>query len=1053
MRGHLEAELDPLGLDKRGHHPELDYRSYGFTEADLDRPIFINNLFGRERASLREIIAVLRETYCGRIGVEYMHIQDPAEKAWIQEKFEKPQNRPSLSAEEKKDILRRLTEAETFERFLDRRYTGTKRFGIEGGKSLMPALEEILRRGSRARHRARFVIGMPHRGRLNVLANFVGKPFAAIFSEFQGNSTNPEHVHGSGDVKYHLGTSGDREVGGATVHLSLAANPSHLEAVDPVVLGKVRAKQLQRGDSERSQVASILMHGDAAFAGQGLVAEALELSDLVGYCTGGTIHVIVNNQIGFTTAPSAARSSPYPSDVAKGVQAPIFHVNGDHPEAVVEVARAAVEFRQQFKKDVVIDLFCYRRHGHNESDEPAFTQPLMYRTIARRPTTRQLYAGRLVEEGVLQPATPTRWPRNSSPPSKTQFEAAKSYRPNKADWLEGAWAGLDLAPTTTAAARPALPPTGCARSAAALVTVPEGFRLNPKIARQLEAKRAAIEAGEGIDWATAEALAIGSLCAEGTHVRLSGQDIGRGTFSQRHAVLVDQETEERYVPINHVSPGQAPFEIIDSPLSEAAVVGFEYGYSLADPARLVLWEAQFGDFSNGAQVIIDQFMSSGEAKWLRMCGLVLLLPHGYEGQGPEHSSARIERYLQLCGEDNIQVCNLTSAANYFHALRRQIRRNFRKPLVVFTPKSLLRAKEVMSGLDDMAPGSTFHRVIGETEAIAADDQVRRVVLCTGKVYFDLAKARAASGDNRVVLVRVEQLYPFPFNTLAKVLGRYRNAEVVWCQEEPQNMGAWTFVDRRLEQVLAGLDVAAKRPRFVGRAEAASPATGLFTSACRGAEPARLRRAGRLRAMATEIKVPSLGESITEATVSKWLKRPGEPVAADEPVAELETDKVTLEVPAPAAGTLAEIMAAEGSNVPVGAVLGTIAEGAAAAPHPPADARPLPLPARARAEGLISLPLPRSREEGQGEGPAGARTGRPGCAQADRGDRARRGAHRADRAGRADQQGGCGRRPRAGSPRRLARGACRRPRGAGAHDAGCGGASPSGSRRRRTPPRC
>ncbi len=826
VRGHLEADLDPLGLDKRGHHPELDYRSYGFSEADLDREIFINGLLGRQRASLREIIAALRETYCGTIGIEYMHIQDPTEKAWIQEKFEKRQSRCALSGESKREILRVLTAAETFERFLDRRYTGTKRFGIEGAESLMPALEEILRRGSELGIRE-FVIGMPHRGRLNVLANFVGKPFAAIFSEFQGNSTNPEHVHGSGNVKYHLGTSGDREIGGKTVHLSLAANPSHLEAVDPVVLGKVRAKQLQRGDADRSQVASILMHGDAAFAGQGLVAESLELSDLVGFCTGGTIHVIVNNQIGFTTAPSSARSSPYPSDVAKGVQAPIFHVNGDDPEAVVEVARAAAEFRQEFKKDVVIDLFCYRRHGHNETDEPAFTQPLMYRTIARRPTTRQLYAKRLVETGALRDGEADAMAARFVAELETQFAAAKSYRPNKADWLEGAWAGLEQAPDDDRRGDTGVAIDRLRDMGRRLATAPEGFRLNPKISRQLDAKRAAIEAGDGIDWATAEALAIGSLCAEGTHVRMSGQDSGRGTFSQRHAVLVDQESEERYIPINHVSPGQAPFEMIDSPLSEAAVVGFEYGYSLADPSTLVLWEAQFGDFANGAQVIIDQFLSSGEAKWLRMSGLVMLLPHGYEGQGPEHSSARIERYLQLCAEGNIQVCNLTGAANYFHALRRQIRRNFRKPLVIFTPKSLLRAKEAMSRLDDLARGSSFHRVIGETEAIAPDDKVRRVVLCTGKVYFDLAKARAHSGDNRVALIRLEQLYPFPSNALGKVLQRYPNAEIVWCQEEPQNMGAWNFVDRRIEQVLAGLDVAAKRPRFAGRADAASPATGLF----------------------------------------------------------------------------------------------------------------------------------------------------------------------------------------------------------------------------------
>jgi 2-oxoglutarate dehydrogenase E1 component len=826
VRGHLEADLDPLGLDKRGPYPELDYRSYGFSEADLGREIFVNDIFGRDRASLREIMAILRQTYCGKIGVEYMHIQIPAERTWIQQKFETRNRTPVLSAADKKEILAILTTAETFERFLDRRYTGTKRFGIEGAESLMPALEAILRRGSALGIRE-FVIGMPHRGRLNVLANFVGKPFAAIFSEFQGNSTNPEHVHGSGDVKYHLGTSGDREIAGKTVHLSLAANPSHLEAVDPVVLGKVRAKQLQYADGDRTEVAGILMHGDAAFAGQGLVAESLELSELSGFCTGGTIHVIVNNQIGFTTAPSAARSSPYPSDVAKGVQAPIFHVNGDDPEAVVEVARVAAEYRREFGKDVVVDLFCYRRHGHNEGDEPAFTQPLMYRTIARHPTTRQIYAERLVAEGVVAEGEPEAIAARFVARLESEFETAKNYRPNKADWLEGAWAGLEPAAHDDCRADTAVAAEVLRELGQGLATAPEGFRLNPKIVRQLDAKRAAIASGEGIDWATAEALAIASLCAEGTHVRMSGQDSGRGTFSHRHAILVDQETEERYIPINHVRAGQAPFEIIDSPLSEAAVVGFEYGYSLADPSTLVLWEAQFGDFANGAQVIIDQFLSAGEAKWLRMSGLVLLLPHGYEGQGPEHSSARIERYLQLCAEDNIQVCNLTSAANYFHALRRQIHRNFRKPLVIFTPKSLLRAKEVMSRLDEMGPGSGFRRVIPETGPITADDAVRRAVLCSGKVYFDLVKARAASGDNRVALVRVEQLYPFPSDALSKVLARWRNAEIVWCQEEPQNTGAWNFVDRRIEQVLAGLDIAAKRPRFVGRAEAASPATGLF----------------------------------------------------------------------------------------------------------------------------------------------------------------------------------------------------------------------------------
>jgi 2-oxoglutarate dehydrogenase E1 component len=826
IRGHLEAKLDPLGLEKRDEYPELDAKTYGFTEAEFDRPIFINNAFGLTTASIREILAVVRETYCGHIGVEYMHIQAPEERAWIQDRIEAPRNQTEFTARGKRAILERLTVAETFERFLDRRYTGTKRFGLEGAESLIPALEQIVKRGGQLGMRE-LMIGMPHRGRLNVLANFMGKPFAAIFSEFQGNPANPEDFQGSGDVKYHLGTSADRAFDGNTVHLSLQANPSHLEAVNPVVLGKVRAKQRQHGDTDRDAVVGLLMHGDAAFAGQGLVAESLDLSELKGYRTGGTIHVVVNNQIGFTTAPAHARSGPYPSDVGKIVQAPIFHVNGDDPEAVVHVARIATEFRRRFKKDVIIDMFCYRRHGHNEADEPAFTQPIMYRAIAGHPTTRQLYAQRLVEEGVLTQDETEKMVTDFLARLDGEFEAAKSYRPNKADWLEGAWTGFEAASGEDRRGETSVSPELLTEVGGALSRVPDGFNVNRKIARQLEAKRHAIESGEGIDWGTAEALAFGTLCAEGIFVRMTGQDCGRGTFSHRHAVLVDQESEDKYIPLNHIRADQAPFEIIDSPLSEAAVLGFEYGYSLAEPRALILWEAQFGDFANGAQVIIDQFLSSGESKWLRMSGLVMLLPHGYEGQGPEHSSARLERFLQLCGEDNIQVCNLTSAANYFHVLRRQVRRNFRKPLVIMAPKSLLRAKEVTSKLADMGPGTTFHRVFGETEELVADGKVRRVVLCSGKVYFDLAKARQERAIRDVAILRVEQLYPFPMTALGKELGRYRSADIVWCQEEPQNMGAWSFVDRRIEHVLAELGAKAKRPTYAGRAEAASPATGVF----------------------------------------------------------------------------------------------------------------------------------------------------------------------------------------------------------------------------------
>ena len=835
-RGHMIADLDPLGLQRRTYHPDLDPATYGFTEADDDRPIFVNRLLGFTIATLKEILPALKATYSDKVGVEYMHIQELEQRQWIQARIEVPRNHTEFTLTGKRAILQRLTDAEMFERFCDKRYTGTKRFGIDGGEALIPALEQVLKRGGQLGMKE-MVIGMPHRGRLNVLTNMMGKPFSAVFSEFQGNPANPEDVQGSGDVKYHLGTSSDRSFDGNLVHLSLTANPSHLEAVNPVVLGKVRAKQRQRGDTERDQVVGLLMHGDAAFAGQGLVAESLDLSELEGYWTGGTIHVVVNNQIGFTTSPAHARTGPYCTEVAKEIQAPIFHVNGDDPEAVVHVARIATEFRYRFKKDVVVDIFCYRRYGHNEGDEPSFTQPLMYRAIASHPSTREIYAKRLMAEGVVSQAEVDQMAKDFNAHLETEFAAAKSYRPNKADWLEGAWSGLQVASGDDRRGETAVSIELLKEVGAALTRVPEGFNTNRKIARQLEAKRQAIESGDGIDWATSEALAFGTLCAEGTAVRLSGQDSGRGTFSQRHSVLVDQENETRYVPLAHIREGQAPFRVIESPLSEAAVLGFEYGYSLADPHALVLWEAQFGDFANGAQVIIDQFIASGEAKWLRMSGLVMLLPHGYEGQGPEHSSARLERYLQLSAEDNWQVCNLTSAANYFHALRRQMRRNFRKPLIIMTPKSLLRAPEVASKLAHMGPGTSFHRVFEETDKLADDAKVRRVVLCTGKVYFDLLAQRREQKIDDVALLRIEQLFPFPFNTLAIALGRYKNAELVWAQEEPENMGAWSFVDRKIERVLARLDIKGKRARYVGRPEAASTATGLQRR--HNAEQARL----------------------------------------------------------------------------------------------------------------------------------------------------------------------------------------------------------------------
>jgi 2-oxoglutarate dehydrogenase E1 component len=826
VRGHLEADLDPLGLKPIDPHPELDYKSYGFTEADLDRTIFINNVMGLEQATLRQIIAQVKATYCGKIGVEFMHIQDPAQKAWIQDRIESIRNQTDFTEKGKRAILDRLTAAEVFERFLDRKYTGTKRFGLDGGETLIPGLEQILKRGSQL-GLDEVVIGMAHRGRLNVLANFMGKSFAAIFSEFQGNPANPEDVQGSADVKYHLGTSSDREFDGKVVHLSLTANPSHLEAVNTVVLGKVRAKHRQKKDSERSRIMPLLLHGDAAFAGQGLVAETLDLSELKGYRVGGTIHFIINNQIGFTTNPVHSRSGPYCSEVAKIVQAPIFHVNGDDPEATVHVARIATEFRQQFKKDVVVDMFCYRRFGHNEGDEPAFTQPLMYQTIARHPTTRALYADRLVKEGTLVAGEPEQMVAEFQKRLEHDFEIATSYKPNKADWLEGAWSGLA---TASGDDRRGETPVALEKLQAvgqALTKLPQDFNANRKILRLLDSRRQMLETGEGIDWASGEALAFGTLLDEGFTVRLSGQDCGRGTFSQRHAELIDQETERSYRPLANIRPGQAEFELIDSPLSEAGVLGFEYGFSLAEPQALVIWEAQFGDFANGAQVIIDQFISSGESKWLRMSGLVMLLPHGYEGQGPEHSSARLERYLQLCAEDNLQVVNCTTPANFFHVLRRQVHRNFRKPLIAMTPKSLLRHKLAVSRLSAMGPGSSFHRILKDTGELKPDAEIKRVVLCSGKVYYDLFEERARRGVQDIYLMRLEQLYPFPRKPLLVELGRFPEAEVIWCQEEPRNMGAWFFVQPEIEAVLERLGAKTRRLRYTGRPPAAAPATGIL----------------------------------------------------------------------------------------------------------------------------------------------------------------------------------------------------------------------------------
>ncbi len=828
VRGHLEATLDPLGLQVPKQHTELDPASYGFGPGDMDRPIFIDMVLGRETATMREIVAIVRASYCGPIGVEFMHIQDPGQKAWIQRRIEDAPWTRGFDPAIKRTILSQLTEAEGFEAFCQKRYVGTKRFGLEGGEVTIPALHAMIDVAAHAGVNE-IAIGMPHRGRLNTLVNIVRKPFTAIFSEFGGNSAQPDDVQGSGDVKYHLGTSTDVDVAGHNVHISLQPNPSHLEAVDPVVIGKVRARQDMAGDTKaRRSVMGILMHGDAAFAGQGLVYETLAMSQLIGYRTGGTVHLIVNNQIGFTTVPAHAYSGLYCTDVAKAVQCPILHVNGDEPEAVIFCARLAAEFRQEFATDFVLDIVCYRRHGHNETDEPAFTQPIMYRAIRERPTTRTLYAERLAAEGSVTAADSKAMWDDFQDTLEDAFNAAQAYKPNKADWLEGHWAGLSRSDQqderiegTTELSSEQLAHIG-----RALYTPPGNFDLNPKIARQLEAKRAMFESGNGIDWATGEALAFGGLLIEGSRVRLSGEDCQRGTFSQRHAVLTDQSNQNEYVPLNNIRPDQAKIEIYNSLLSEQGVLGFEYGYTLADPKVLVLWEAQFGDFANGAQVIIDQFLASGETKWLRMSGLTLLLPHGYEGQGPEHSSARLERYLQLCAERNMTVCNLTTPANYFHALRRQLKRNFRKPLVIMTPKSLLRHKLAVSTLADMAEGSHFSFVLGETDRLAPPDQVKRVVICSGKVYYDLLAERREKGVQDVAIVRLEQIFPFPERTLGDILKPYANADVVWCQEEPANMGAWSFVDRRIEKVLAANGGRASRPAYAGRVDAASPATGL-----------------------------------------------------------------------------------------------------------------------------------------------------------------------------------------------------------------------------------
>ena len=825
INGHLIANLDPLNLHKKNYHPELDYKSYGFSENDLDREIFIDGSLGLETATLNEIIQILNKTYASSIGVEFLHIQSVEQKQWVQERIEEVHNKTNFTTQGKKAIFQRLVESELFEQYLDKKFLGTKRYGVEGGESMIPGIEQIVKQSCLAGVQDIY-FGTAHRGRLTLLATVLGMPYRGILSKFQGSLNDPNEVLGSGDVKYHLGVSSDREFDGKSIHLSLTPNPSHLEAVDPVVAGKVRAKQTLLQDKTTDKVFGILIHGDAAMAGQGIVAETFAMSQLRGFRTGGIIHFVINNQIGFTTTPHYGRSAPYCTEIAKMVQAPIFHVNGDDPEAVVHVCRLAAEYRNLFKEDVVVDMFCYRRSGHNEADEPMFTQPLMYKKIKQHQTTLNLYKDQLIKEEILTEDEAKTKLSDFKKFLDNEFELSKSYKPNKADWLDGKWTGIKIASIDARRGKTSSTADDLKILAKEIHTIPEGFTPHKRIKKIYNDREQSIIEGKNIDWATAEALAFATLLKDGYGVRLSGQDVGRGTFSHRHAVLYDQENEKRFVPLRHFRKEQALFEIVDSFLSEFGVLGFEYGYSQADPKTLVIWEAQFGDFSNGAQTIIDQFITTGERKWLRMSGLTLLLPHGHEGQGPEHTSSRLERFLQMCAEDNIQVANCTSPANYFHILRRQMMRDFRKPLILMTPKSTLRHKGNTSSIEEFVNGSTFHRVLRKPLSGEEKNKINRVVLCSGKIYFELQDHIDALKLDNIHIIRLEQLYPFPYEALEEELIDFKNCEMIWCQEEPKNMGAWQFVQERVLSVVQKV-TGKNELHFIGRRAAASPATGVF----------------------------------------------------------------------------------------------------------------------------------------------------------------------------------------------------------------------------------
>ena len=831
IRGHLIANLDPLGLMSRDEHPELRPETYGFTKEDINKKIFLDGVLGLQEATLEKILNILKKTYCGNIGYEFMHMGDPDEKAWIRDRIEGVEKEVNFTENGKKAILNKIIEAEGFEKYLHVKFVGTKRFGIDGGESLIPALEQIIKRGGNLGVKE-IKIGMSHRGRLNVLVNVMGKPFKAIFNEFFGSAIAAKRDF-EGDVKYHLGASSNREFDGNVVHISLTDNPSHLEAVNPVVLGQVRAKQLFHKDPERKKVIPVLIHGDAAFAGQGIVAECFAMSGLPGHNIGGTIHIIVNNQIGFTTSPRFARSSPYPSEVAKIAQAPILHVNGDDPEAVVHCAKIATEFRQQFNRDIVIDMFCYRRFGHNEGDEPSFTQPLMYKKIKSHPTTLKLYSEKLINEKLFSEKKVNQEVSDFKSYLEKEFIESKNYKP-ELKWFDGVWSRFIPTPGKDRRGVSGVSKEKINLIGKKITTIPKNFSIHKTLKKIFENKQRMFTNKLPIDWSTAESLAFGTLLEEGFSVRLSGQDSGRGTFSQRHSVLRNQDSHERYIPLNNISKNQKNFEVIDTLLSELAVLGFEFGYSLSEPETLVLWEAQFGDFANGAQIIIDQFITSGESKWGRASGLVMLLPHGYEGQGPEHSSARLERFLQLCAQDNIQVVNCTTPANYFHVLRRQMHREFRKPLIIMTPKSLLRHKQCVSSVDDFAKDTSFHRVLPDRAytseygliKLKKDNQIKKVVICSGKIYFDLTDAREKTQNDEVVFIRLEQIYPFPVKRLGRELKRYaKNVDFYWCQEEPQNMGAWNTVKNYIDRTLEIINYDKKNVEYIGRRPSASTATG------------------------------------------------------------------------------------------------------------------------------------------------------------------------------------------------------------------------------------